>query len=103
VRINGRIFYADLATAQIKEFLSPQFVDGTLSDGSHVPVLPNSLTVHGFGQDANGELYVMATNTASNGTGGIVYKLVAVPEPTSAVLLVIGIVSSFVARRRRGN
>jgi glucose/arabinose dehydrogenase len=100
-RINGRIFYADLATAEIKQFLSPQFVDGTLSDGSHVPVLPSGLTVHGFGQDANGELYAMVTNTASNGTGGIVYKLVAVPEPASALLLAIGVASSFARRRRR--
>jgi Glucose / Sorbosone dehydrogenase len=92
-RINGRIFYADLATAEIKEFLSPQFVDGTLSDGSHVPVMPNNLTVHGFGQDANGELYAMVTNTAPNGTGGIVYKLTAVPEPASILLALIGVAS----------
>src|SRR5262249_44927463 len=88
VRVNGRIFYADLATAEIKEFLSPQFVDGTLSDGSHVPVMPNNLTVHGFGQDANGELYAMVTNTPPNGTGGIVYMITAVPEPASCLLMV---------------
>ncbi len=38
-------------------------------------VLPNGLTVHGFGQDADGELYALVTNTSANGTGGIVYKL----------------------------
>jgi len=31
--------------------------------------------VHGFGEDADGELYALVTNTSANGTGGIVYKL----------------------------
>ena len=39
--------------------------------------MPNGLTVHGFGQDAAGEIYALVTNTSANGTGGIVYKLVA--------------------------
>src|SRR5438445_681806 len=47
-RADGRLFYADLTTGEIKEFLLPQFVNG---------VLPNGLTVHGFGQDDAGELY----------------------------------------------
>ena len=34
-----------------------------------------STSVHGFGQDADGELYALVTNTSANGTGGIVYKL----------------------------
>src|SRR5206468_11107784 len=37
--------------------------------------LPNGLTVHGFGEDGNGELYALVTNTPANGTGGIVYRL----------------------------
>ena len=41
-RVDGRLFYADLQTGLIKEFLLPQFVNG---------VLPNGLTVHGFGED----------------------------------------------------
>jgi len=69
VRANGRIFYADLQTGQIKAF--PLFQFG----GS--AILPNGLTVHGFGQDADGELYALVTNTSANGTGGMVYKLVA--------------------------
>lgn len=69
VRANGRLFYADLQTGQIKAFPLPQF------GGS--AILPNGLTVHGFGQDADGEIYALATNTSANGTGGIVYKLVA--------------------------
>jgi glucose/arabinose dehydrogenase/plastocyanin len=67
VRADGRTFYADLQTGLIKAF--PLFQFG----GS--AVLPNGLTVHGFGQDADGELYALVTNTSANGTGGIVYKL----------------------------
>jgi len=90
-RADGRLFYADLTTGEIKEFLLPQFAGG---------VLPNGLTVHGFGQDAQGELYAMVTNTPANGTGGIVYQLAAfVPEPGSIALILVGAVR--VMRRRR--
>lgn len=68
VRADGRIFYADLQSGTIHAFPLPQF------GGS--AVLPNGLTVHGFGEDADGELYALVTNTSANGTGGIVYKLV---------------------------
>ena len=70
VRVNGRLFYADLQTGLIKAFALAQF------GGS--AILPNNLTVHGFGQDGAGELYALVTNTSANGTGGIVYKLVPV-------------------------
>src|SRR6185369_3877059 len=66
-RADGRIFYADLQTGQIRAFPWAQF------GGS--AILPNGLTVHGFGQDADGEIYALVTNTSANGTGGIVYKL----------------------------
>ncbi len=69
VRADGRIFYADLQAGTMNTF--PLFQFG----GS--AVLPNGLTVHGFGQDADGELYALVTNTSANGTGGIVYKLSA--------------------------
>src|SRR5947209_19059334 len=69
VRINGRLFYADLQTGQMNVFTLPQF-------GSEI--LPTGQTVHGFGQDANGELYALATSTPANGTGGVVYKLASV-------------------------
>jgi len=69
VRADGRLFHADLQTGLIQAFPLPQF-GGTA-------ILPNGLTVHGFGQDAAGELYALVTNTSANGTGGIVYKLVA--------------------------
>jgi glucose/arabinose dehydrogenase len=68
-RINGRIFYADLQLGTINVFTLPQF-------GSEI--LPSGQTVHGFGQDANGEIYAMATSSAPNGTGGVVYKLASV-------------------------
>jgi len=67
-RVDGRLFYADLDTGVIQEFLLPQFANGLLPDG---------LTVHGFGQDDDGELYALVTNTPANGTGGIIYKFVA--------------------------
>jgi hypothetical protein len=68
VRANGRIFYADLVTGLIKALPLAQF------GGS--AILPNGLTVHGFGQDAAGEIYALLTNTSANGNGGLVYKLV---------------------------
>jgi glucose/arabinose dehydrogenase len=69
VRMNGRIFVADLQQATINTFDLPQF-------GSEI--LPNGQTCHGFGQDGSGELYAMATSTPANGNGGVVYKLASV-------------------------
>ncbi|OGF23673.1 MAG: hypothetical protein A2V63_00940 [Candidatus Eisenbacteria bacterium RBG_19FT_COMBO_70_11] len=70
-RVDGRIFYADLAGGEILEFLLPQFLDD---------LLPNGLTVHGFGEDGNGELYALVTNTPANGTGGIVYRFAPIVQ-----------------------
>jgi glucose/arabinose dehydrogenase len=91
-RVDGRLFYADLMTGIINEFQMPQFPSDQL---------PNSLTVHGFGQDGNGELYAMTTNTPANGTGGIIYKFVAVPEPGSVVLLCLSVIGLYGIGRRR--
>jgi len=90
-RIDGRLFYADLQTAQIREFLIPQFANDKL---------PNGLTVHGFGQDEFGELYAMVTNTPPNGAGGIVYKLGVVPEPATIVLVTVMCAVAAAFRRR---
>jgi glucose/arabinose dehydrogenase len=91
-RADGRLFYADLQTGEINEFQLPQFTGG---------ILPNGLTVHGFGEDGNGELYAMVTNTPPNGTGGIVYKLVQVPEPAAVILALAGFAAGALAGRRR--
>jgi glucose/arabinose dehydrogenase len=90
-RVDGRLFYADMATGIINEFLIPQFVDDQL---------PNGLTVHGFGQDGQGELYAMVTNTPANGSGGIVYKFVAVPEPAAPLLVALAMMGAVGARSR---
>jgi hypothetical protein len=58
------------------------------------------LTVHGFGEDGSGELYALVTNTPSNGTGGIVYKLVAVPEP-GVIMVVFALGGALTVGRNR--
>lgn len=89
-RADGRLFYADLVTGEIKEFLLPDFENG---------VLPDGLTVHGFGEDASGELYALVTNTPANGLGGIAYRIVAVPEPGTFALLGLGVLGLLGCRR----
>lgn len=89
-RVDGRLFYADLVTGEIKEFLLPQFANG---------VLPDGLTVHGFGQDGTGELYALVTNTPANGTGGIVYRIAPVPEPSTVALMLLGVIGLGVRAR----
>jgi glucose/arabinose dehydrogenase len=91
-RVDGRLFYADLQMGTIHEFLMPQFANDQL---------PNELTVHGFGEDGNGELYAMVTNTPPNGTGGIVYKFVPIPEPATVVLAGAALVLMRAGRSRR--
>jgi glucose/arabinose dehydrogenase len=91
-RVDGRLFYADLEQGTIKEFLLPQFANG---------VLPNGLTVHGFGEDGNGELYAMVTNTPPNGTGGIIYKIERfVPEPGTIGLAALALMPLMRRRAR---
>ena len=92
-RVDGRLFYADLELGTIHEFLLPQFANG---------ILPDGLTVHGFGEDGSGELYALVTNTPASGSGGIAYKLTAVPEPGSAMVLGIVVAGLMGRRIRRG-
>ena len=91
-RADGRLFYADLSTGVINEFLLPQF--GTT-------YLPSGQTIHGFGEDGNGELYALATNTPSSGTGGVIYAIRAVPEPSAVLQLAIGAIGLLGMRGRR--
>jgi glucose/arabinose dehydrogenase len=92
VRVNGRLFYADLDQGVIKEFSLPELPGN---------IMPSSQTVHGFGEGPDGELYIMATNSAPNGTGGVVYKIEAfVPEPTTFAVLGIATFSAMSRRRR---
>jgi hypothetical protein len=80
---NGRLFYMDLATDQIFEFQMAN---------------PLGLWLKGFGEDANGEIYVLAsTNLGPTGTTGVVLQMV--PEPTSAMILGVG--AALVLLRRR--
>lgn len=87
----GRLFYADFETGLIEEFRLPQYAQG---------VLPDGLTIHGFGEDASGELYVMVTNTPGGGTGGQVLRIAPVPEPATIALFGVGL-ALVLARARR--
>jgi glucose/arabinose dehydrogenase len=92
IRADGRLFYADLTTGVINEFRIPQFANDQL---------PNGLTVHGFGEDSEGELYALVTNTPASGAGGIVYKFAAVPEPAGLLLVCLAGIATTLARCRR--
>jgi hypothetical protein len=72
--------------------LLPQFANDQIPDG---------LTVHGFGEDGAGEIYALVTNTPPNGTGGIVYKFVPVPEPGTSALAAIAGIGVLMRRRSR--
>jgi len=81
----GRLFYADLDTGLIQELIIG-FDDRELN-----------LFVKGFGQDAEGEIYLLAgPNLGPYGTQGTVYRITAVPAPASLPLLTL-----LAARRRR--
>jgi autotransporter-associated beta strand protein len=66
----GRLFYADLTTGQINTLVLPNSSAGNL---------PGGLSLHGFGQDPNGNLFVLATSSAPSGTGGGVFEIVHTP------------------------
>jgi MYXO-CTERM domain-containing protein len=83
---NGRLFYADLATGEIREFLLGP------SDS------PLGLYVKGMGEDNAGEIYLLASPTSSpTGTSGQVFLIV--PEPSALALA--GAAGLLLLRRRR--
>jgi len=70
---NGRLFYTDMADGAIRE-LRLGAADA-----------PLGLFIKGFGQDPNGELYVLAdSNIGPSGTGGKAFKIATIP-PAKAV------------------
>jgi glucose/arabinose dehydrogenase len=81
---NGRLFYADLVTGQVNEFNMAN---------------PLGLWLKGFGEDANGEIFVMAsTNLGPSGTTGVVFELV--PEPATLGLIAVAPLLLLTRRRR---
>lgn len=88
---DGRLFYADLSTGAIEEF--------TLGlDDREL-----GLFVKGFGQDDDGELYLLAgTNLGPFGSAGEMFKIVPVPEPSTILLAALGVAGAglpFVRRK----
>lgn len=84
----GRLFYADLDTGEIFEFILG------IEDN------PLGLFVKGFGQDENGELYLLAgTNLGPFGDDGVVLRIVPAPGP--AALVLIGALAASRRRRQR--
>ena len=74
----GRLFVGDLATGQISELV--------IGDSDR----PLGLFLKGFGQDPNGELYVLGATTIGPATNtGVIFKIVPVPEPAGLMLLVV--------------
>lgn len=83
---DGRLFYADLDTGEIREFLLGS------SD------LPLGMFVKGFGQDAAGELYLMAGSSGGPFVAdGTVFRIVPGPGP----LATLGLGFALALRRRR--
>ena len=80
-------------TGIINECLLPQFAND---------LLPVGETLHSFGQDFYDELYALtqASGVTSGGSGGTIYRIAAVPEPSTVVLLLGAAGGVFIARRR---
>jgi glucose/arabinose dehydrogenase len=81
---NGRLFYADLGTGQINEFEMQA---------------PLGMWLKGFGQDANGEIDVLAsTNLGPAGSTGMVFEIT--PEPGSMGVIAAASALPLLMRRK---
>jgi glucose/arabinose dehydrogenase len=90
----GRLFYADLSTGVIEEFVLG------LDDREL------GLFVKGFGQDDDGELYLLAgTNLGPFGTAGQMFKIVPVPEPSTLITAAFSaaMIGCYARTRRRSS
>ena len=87
---DGRLLYADLNTGLIQQ----------LKIGANDRKL--AMFIKGFGQDANGELYVLGSTTLGpTGTAGKVLQL-TVPEPAGLLLAAIGTLGLMALARKHG-
>ncbi|MEX0936229.1 MAG: PQQ-dependent sugar dehydrogenase [Pirellulales bacterium] len=87
-----RLFWGDLETGEIHEMVIG-FDDRDLD-----------LFVKGFGQDADGELYLLGSASGGlDGQTGAVFRIVQIPEPSSACLAALGLLCAggWAWRRRR--
>ncbi|GMU32329.1 MAG: PQQ-dependent sugar dehydrogenase [Planctomycetia bacterium] len=85
----GRLFYIDIEGDPSQIF---EFINGPMD-------LPLGLFVKGFGEDANGEIYLLASTLLGPiGTGGQVLHVT--PEPATLGALLLG-AALFLRRRRR--
>ncbi len=79
---NGQLYYSNLSTGQINSFNL---------------TAPLGMWLKGFGEDANGEIYVLAgSNEGPTGSSGVVLEIV--PEPASRGLFLL---VPLLAQRRR--
>ena len=91
---DGRLFVGDLSTGGIEELKVLGLVSGGPGDSL-------GLFVKGFGQDADGEIYLLAGATGTPfGDQGSVFKLAPVPVPAAGWFFASGIASLFAYRRR---
>ncbi len=83
---DGRLFYSNLSSGQINEFQMST---------------PLGMYLKGFGEDASGDIYVMASaDEGPTGSSGVVMEITAVPEPATAGLAMATLVALATRRRR---
>jgi hypothetical protein len=87
---NGRLFYADPTDWAIHEFV--------LGLDDH----KLNRFIKGFGEDQNGELYVMTTTVLGpTGSSGLVLRIVPVPEPACTATAILAAGCLLTRRKRR--